>query len=509
MSQIPSKEQLIDIYQLVEALEQTYKYNKFDLYYPDVGEFSRDKYSKHMEVISRLSKADVVGLVGGNGTGKSFLGSYIVRVIATGKYPCWWDAVGGPRFNGPISIWVGAREAKQLRESIQEIMFGKNLADPGTGIIPKTDFLDLDGKSTIKQMEGASECVGLCKIRHYDKLGNFDGFSTIHFKRYSQGWQEFQGSNRDFIWLDEEPDDAKIYSECFSRLRGPKGHTGKMLCTFTPLLGFSDVYLGFMPDGEFPKDGIHPNDPKQHTVQITWDDVPHLDEEWKQSAIAKYKLYDPNSIDARSKGQASAGSGRIYPVIEQDVVVQPFKIPDFWPRAYGLDFGWNMTAAIWAAKDPNTGVLYLYSEYYRGKLIPQMHVANIQAKGKKIPGAYDPSGGGRNENGRMISDIFRTLGLNIVPGSNDASLRAVILNMFETGALKIFSTLENFLKELRIYRYDFKNPNVPKKDQADHLLDALKYLISQFDYIARSEIQMKPKLHSPKKRKNRDRLTGY
>lgn len=501
-----NKKELIDLYQLVEAIDNKYRYRQFDLYFPDTGEYSRDKYKKHMEVIKRYESADTVGFVGGNGTGKSLLGTYMTYVHLSGKYPAWWP---GHKYNRPISAWVGAREAKQLRESIQELMFGKNLSDPGTGIIPKEDFLDLDGKSTIKQLEGSSECVGLCKVRHYDKNGIFDGFSTLQFKRYSQGWQEFQGSTRDWIWLDEEPDDAKVYSECFSRLRGPKGNAGKMLCTFTPLLGYSEVYLGFMPDGEYPKDGINPQDAKQHTVVVTWDDVPHLDEEWKESAIAKYRQFDPNSIEARTKGIASIGSGRIYPVSEQEVVVQPFKIPDFWPRAYGLDFGWHKTAAIWAAQDPNTRVIYLYSEYYTGKLIPQLHVANIQAKGKKIPGAHDPSGGGRNENGRMISDIFRTLGLDIVPGNSDASLRAVILNMFETGMLKIFSTCENFLKELRVYRYDINNPNVPQKNQNDHLLDALKYLISQFDYIAKSELQMQPRYKLPKRKPKRDKITGY
>ena len=48
----------------------------------------------------------------------------------------------------------------------------------------------------------------------------------------------------------------------------------------------------------------------------------------------------------------SAGSGQhlaVYPVPESDLIVQPFKIPAHWPRAYGLDVGWRGTAAIWGA----------------------------------------------------------------------------------------------------------------------------------------------------------------
>ena len=49
----------------------------------------------------------------------------------------------------------------------------------------------------------------------------------------------------------------------------------------------------------------------------------------------------------------------------------------FLPRAYGLDVGWNKTAAIWGARNPETGVIYLYSEYYRGQAEPQVHVEAI------------------------------------------------------------------------------------------------------------------------------------
>ena len=46
------------------------------------------------------------------------------------------------------------------------------------------------------------------------------------------------------IWLDEEPP-ADVYDECLLRLMTTNG---LMLCTFTPLLGLSDVAMRFLPE---------------------------------------------------------------------------------------------------------------------------------------------------------------------------------------------------------------------------------------------------------------------
>ena len=56
----------------------------------------------------------------------------------------------------------------------------------------------------------------------------------------------------------------------------------------------------------------------------------------------------------------------IYPIPDSDIVVKEFSIPDHWPRGYGLDIRWNTVAVIWGARDPQTDVLYLFSEYHGG-----------------------------------------------------------------------------------------------------------------------------------------------
>ena len=49
-------------------------------------------------------------------------------------------------------------------------------------------------------------------------------------------------------------------------------------------------------------------------------------------------------------------------------VCTPFEIPKHWRRFGGLDYGFDMLAALWAAQDPTDGTVYIYREYGRSGL---------------------------------------------------------------------------------------------------------------------------------------------
>lgn len=211
----------------------------------------------------------------------------------------------------------------------------------------------------------------------------------------------------------------------------------------------------------------------KHVVQAGWDHAPHLSEAAKADLLAEIPPYQR---DARSKGVPVLGSGAIYPVPESDFVAPPFEIPEHFPRAYGLDVGWNRTAAVWGARDRDADVVYLYAEHYLGRSEPPLHAAGIRAKGEWIPGVIDPASRGRGQtDGEQLLQNYRDLGLDIEPAENavEAGIERVWTRLV-SGRLKVFSSLANWLYEFRQYRRD-ENGRVVKRN--DHAMDATRYLI--------------------------------
>lgn len=201
--------------------------------------------------------------------------------------------------------------------------------------------------------------------------------------------------------------------------------------------------------------------------------MPHLSDAAKAELEA---AIPPHQREARSKGIPSIGSGKIYPVPEADIVVADFAIPDHWPRAYGMDVGWQTTACIWGALDRDSDVLYLYSEHYAGDAIPAVHAQAIKARGEWIPGSIDPASRGRSQiDGQQLIEIYRSLGLDLEPANNAVS--AGIYEIWQRmvgGRFKVFASLQNWIAEFRLYRRDEKGKLVKVKD---HAQDACRYLV--------------------------------
>jgi hypothetical protein len=211
----------------------------------------------------------------------------------------------------------------------------------------------------------------------------------------------------------------------------------------------------------------------RYTVTISWDDVPHLTEEAKAEMR---RSTPPHLIGAREHGIPSLGAGAIYPIALEEIEVEPFHLPDYWPRLYALDVGWNITAALWLAWDREGETLYLYNEHYRGQAPPSIHAEAVKARGAWIPGVIDPASRGRSQrDGNRLFDEYESYGLALVPAKN--TVDSGIYRCWEyltQGRLKIFSHLQNFKNEYRIYRRDIEGKIVKKND---HLMDCMRYLI--------------------------------
>ena len=204
----------------------------------------------------------------------------------------------------------------------------------------------------------------------------------------------------------------------------------------------------------------------------SWDDSPHLDAGAKQGLLSAYL---PHERDARTKGVPSLGAGAIYPVPEDDILVDPFEFPAWYRHSYALDVGWNRTAALWQAYSPEDDTSYLYAEYYRGQAEPAVHAAAIRARGEWIPGVIDPAARGRGQrDGEQLFNDYVQLGLTLTPANNarEAGIYQV-WSRLSMGRLKVFRTLQNWRSEYRIYRRDEKGAIVKEND---HLMDDTRYI---------------------------------
>jgi hypothetical protein len=219
----------------------------------------------------------------------------------------------------------------------------------------------------------------------------------------------------------------------------------------------------------------------KYLVTAGWDHAPHLSEKTKKELLDSIP---PFLRDARSKGTPSLGAGAIYPISEDEISVPYFDIPVYWPRCFGLDVGWNRTAALWAAWDPATGVCYLYAEHYRGIAEPAVHAAAVKARGDWMTGVVDPASRGSSQrDGEKLIDLYRQLGLRLVMADNavDAGIYDTWAAL-STGRLKVMSHLLNFFNEYRLYRRD-ENGKIVKKD--DHLMDVMRYIVRSGRAVAK------------------------
>lgn len=216
-------------------------------------------------------------------------------------------------------------------------------------------------------------------------------------------------------------------------------------------------------------------------VMVGWDDVPHLSAESKEAALSGIP---PWQRDARMYGTPSLGAGAIYPIPETEILCAPFTLPDHWPRSYSIDPGWNRTAVIWLAWNPDDGSVFAYDEYYVGVREPSSHAAAINAKGKWMAGVIDPAAkGARGHDGKKLTEVYADLGLTVELADNAvvAGLTKV-WHMLAIGQLKIFNTMTNTRNEMRLYRRNDKGEIIKEND---HLMDALRYNVMSGRAVAR------------------------
>lgn len=447
-----SREKMEEAARIAEEIKKREAANKIDQYYTTAE--NRRQYPVHMDFFAKGRQYRERLFMAANRVGKTE-GAILYETVlhATGEYPDWWP---GRRFNHAVECWVGGDTGTSVRDILQSKLLGQR-GQFGTGLIRGSLLV---GEPSAKR--GIADAVETIYVKH-----TTGSTSTIQLKTYEQGREAWQGTSKHVVAFDEEvPED--IAGEGVMRTMDCDG---VVLYGYTPLNGMTEVTQKFL-DEENPDIRCY--------VNATWDDVPHLSEKAKAEMI---RLTPLHLRDARSKGVPTQGVGSIYPIQIEKLLIEPFALPKHFARGFALDVGWNRTAAVWAAIDRETDVMYLYDEHYEGQQEPAVHASSIKRRGRML-GQIDPAARGRNQkDGEQLLQLYRDEGLLLALANNavEAGILAVWTRAIE-GRLKVFrGKLPNLEKEWRMYHRD-KNGQVVKKN--DHALDCLRYLCNGHQSIS-------------------------
>ena len=393
-------------------------------------------------------------LMAANRFGKTEAGAAEVAYHLTGLYPPWWQ---GRVFAEPTDIWVGGVTNESTRDVTQEKLIGppSQRSMWGSGMVPR----DLLGD--VSMARGVADLIDTILVRHVS-----GGNSTLQFKSFERGREKWQGTRKHCVWFDEEPP-PDIYTEGRTRTHDAQG---VVLVTFTPLLGMSEVVRRFLLEAS----------PQRAVITATIDDAEHFTAAQRQAIVDSYA---PHEREARTRGVPTLGSGRIFPVVEADIVIQPVPIQPHWPRIGGLDFGWDHpTSAVQLAWDRDKDVVYLTADYRVRQTLTALHVAALKPWGKTMPWAWPHDGLITDKtSGTQVASQYREHGLNLLPeratfNDGTSGVEAGLLDMLErmqTNRFKVFNTCGCWLEEFRLYHRE--DGKVVK--EYDDTIDASRYAL--------------------------------
>lgn len=336
-----------------------------DLFYPAQKGFTVDP-------------RQTVLFIGGNGTGKTLVGSVNTVQHLLGVHP---RQMASPPLNARVV-------ASSFEDGVKKVLLEKLLFP--SRLRGGTEMGPIIPESEVKQ-------------RFDDRRRTiiFKNGSKLEFMTHDQSPLQHAGSERDMVWFDEEPP-VKHFGENKARLRSAKGG-GKVFFTMTP--------------------------PFEPGAEPSWTKETFIDRKPRNTGIYYAAMADnPNNtrefIDAfcvglteeeiavRVFGKYPEWGRLVYPVfkdrysddeVDPGHLVRYFDIPANWPRLMSIDYHpAKPCAALWIAVDPKNNI-YFYDEM-GGKAVEGRPIRDLAGVIKQKEGAlpadqryFDPSGHQRQQ----------------------------------------------------------------------------------------------------------------
>lgn len=220
----------------------------------------------------------------------------------------------------------------------------------------------------------------------------------------------------------------------------------------------------------------------KHITRMTIDDAEHIPEEKRAEIIDSYPAHER---EARVKGIPALGSGRVFPVPEDDIKVA--STPelearlDQMPAIAAIDFGWDHpSAGVELRHDRDADIVYVRRCARMREATPLMFSAMVKPWGEWIPWAWPHDGLQHDKgSGEQLADQYRAQGMNMLDeratfedGTNGVEAGLMdMLDRMQTGRFKVLDHLEDWFQEFRLYH---RKDGVVVKER-DDLMAATRY----------------------------------
>ncbi|MEK6650409.1 MAG: hypothetical protein AABY75_05495 [Bacteroidota bacterium] len=307
--------------------------------------------------------------------------------------------------------------------------------------------------------------------------------SSIGFKSCDSGPEKFAGASRNWIWFDEEPDEA-VYRECLARTIDCKGD---MWITMTPLKGrsswtFEKIYERWQ-NGEY---GLVGGVPELDVMEVTIFDNPYIDKDEIERAR---KQLPKHEIESRIYGRYATAEGLVFPEFSPIVHVQKHallpKPQASWIWRIGMDHGagHGHTAAYWGGLREDS-VLQVCGEYYNEKGVGAfVHAAGVRqlvTPGWPMPTIF------LDRTAKQVQIELACTGLSVTEANNDVQQGFARIREYmaedDSGlvGLVISDRCPRLIRDLQRYHWVGATAKSEDKDRprkkSDHSVDAFRYL---------------------------------
>ena len=213
-------------------------------------------------------------------------------------------------------------------------------------------------------------------------------------------------------------------------------------------------------------------------TRMTIEDADHYSPEQRAVIIASYPAHER---DARTKGIPILGSGRIFPISQEEVEIEPIEIPRHWVEIGALDYGWDHpTAGVKLVWDRDTDIVYVTACYKRKEATPIIHAAALKPWGEDMLWAWPHDGYQHDKgSGQELTKQYRDQGLKMLQEHAthedggfgvEAGLMGM-LDRMQTKRLRVFKHLLDWFSEFLLYHR--KDGKVVKLE--DDLMSATRY----------------------------------